>query len=570
VYPRSAKSIDLTPQVRARLGIADDVKALTPADLIKHILTAPVDLLWNGGIGTYVKSQTETNSDVGDKANDPVRVNGSALRCRVVGEGGNLGLTQLGRVEASRHGVRLNTDAIDNSAGVDTSDHEVNIKILLDGAVRDGELSESDRDALLAEMTDEVAALVLRDNYDQNVLLGNARWGAAALISVHARMISEMEARGVLNRAIEYLPDDEEITTRAAAHQGLTSPELAVLAAYAKIALTKDLEDAGLSAEPWFARYAIDYFPVLLRDRFADRIAAHPLRDEIITTVVVNDLINDGGISVVYRACEETGASPLEVVRAATAATAIFGLPAFWAAVNDLDNHVPTSAQDALHHESRRLLDRAIRWFLQTRGGALDVAGEVARFGPAVVELAPLVPGALVGIERTRLDASTAALVAGGAPVGLAEQASAMLDIFALLDIVQIADAVGQTPAEIMPLYFALSERYDVDRLLSRITGLPRGDRWTALARQALRTDLYAALAGVTAGVATATQPGEAPERRIAAWEDQHREGLARAQATLDQIAALETGDLATLSVALRVLRNLVAQGQGQSWSGGG
>ncbi len=570
VYPRSAKSIDLTPQVRARLGIADDVKALTPADLIKHILTAPVDLLWNGGIGTYVKSQTETNSDVGDKANDPVRVNGSALRCRVVGEGGNLGLTQLGRVEASRHGVRLNTDAIDNSAGVDTSDHEVNIKILLDGAVRDGELSESDRDALLAEMTDEVAALVLRDNYDQNVLLGNARWGAAALISVHARMISEMEARGVLNRAIEYLPDDEEITTRAAAHQGLTSPELAVLAAYAKIALTKDLEDAGLSAEPWFARYAIDYFPVLLRDRFADRIAAHPLRDEIITTVVVNDLINDGGISVVYRACEETGASPLEVVRAATAATAIFGLPAFWAAVNDLDNQVPTSAQDALHHESRRLLDRAIRWFLQTRGGALDVAGEVARFGPAVVELAPLVPGTLVGIERTRLDASTAALVAGGAPVGLAEQASAMLDIFALLDIVQIADAVGQTPAEIMPLYFALSERYDVDRLLSRITGLPRGDRWTALARQALRTDLYAALAGVTAGVATATQPGEAPERRIAAWEDQHREGLARAQATLDQIAALETGDLATLSVALRVLRNLVAQGQGQSWSGGG
>jgi glutamate dehydrogenase len=200
----------------------------------------------------------------------------------------------------------------------------------------------------------------------------------------------------------------------------------------------------------------------------------------------------------------------------------------------------------------------------------LDVAGEVARFGPAVAELAPLVPGALVGIERSRLDASTAAFVAGGAPVGLAEQASAMLDVFALLDIVQIADAVGQPPAEIMPLYFALSERYDVDRLLSRITGLPRGDRWTALARQALRTDLYAALAGVTAGVATATQPGEAPERRIAAWEDQHREGLARAQATLDQIAALETGDLATLSVALRVLRNLVAQGQGQSWSSGG
>jgi glutamate dehydrogenase len=562
VHDRSAKSIEITPEVRVRLGIADSVGSLTPADLIRHILSAPVDLLWNGGIGTYVKAQTETNSDVGDKANDAVRVNGHDLRCRVVGEGGNLGLTQLGRVEASRHGVQLNTDAIDNSAGVDTSDHEVNIKILLDGAVRDGVLTESDRDELLAAMTDEIAALVLRDNYEQNVLLGNARWGAAALISVHARMIADLEARGILNRALEFLPDDEEITTRAAAHQGLTSPELAVLAAYAKISLTSDLEDSGLAADPWFERYAIEYFPSLVRERYADRIATHPLREEIITTVVVNDLINDGGISVVYRACEETGASPLEVVRAATAATAIFDLPAFWSSVNALDNTVPTSVQDVLHHESRRLLDRSIRWFLQTRGGAIDVSAEVARFHPPVTALAPEVPRALVGIERARLESATVALVAQGAPADLAEQASAMLDVFALLDIVQVADAVGQSPAQIMPLYFALSERYDVDRLLSRITALHRGDRWTALARQALRTDLYAALAGVTAGVATVTDPGEPPERRIEAWEDQHREGLTRAQATLDQIAALETGDLATLSVALRVLRNLVAQGQ--------
>ena len=570
VYPRSAKSIALTPQVRERLAIPDDVDALTPADLIKRILTAPVDLLWNGGIGTYVKAQNETNADAGDKTNDPVRVNGNALRCRVVGEGGNLGLTQLGRVEASRHGVQLNTDAIDNSAGVDTSDHEVNIKILLDRAVRDGSLSEAERDSLLAQMTDEIAELVLTDNYEQNVLLGNARWGAPALVSVHARMISDLESRGILNRAIEFLPDDEEITTRAAAHQGLTSPELAVLAAYAKIALTGDLEGAGLSVDPWFARYAVDYFPQLLRERFAEGIAEHPLRDEIITTVVVNGLINDGGISVVFRACEETGASPAEVVRAATAAMAIFDLPAFWAAVNALDNRVSTSAQDLLHHESRRLLDRSIRWFLQTRGGSIDVSSEVARFGPAVTSLAPRVPGALIGIERTRLEASTASFMAQGAPEDLAEQASAMLDVFALLDIVQIADAVGQSPAEIMPLYFALSERYDVDRLLSRITALARGDRWTALARQALRTDLYGALAGVTTGVAAASDPADSPDRRIATWEDRHREGLARAQATLDQIAALETGDLATLSVALRVLRNLVAQGQGQSSGSGG
>jgi glutamate dehydrogenase len=570
VFPRSAKSIPITPEVRARLDLPADVDALTPAELIKRILMAPVDLLWNGGIGTYVKAQTETNADAGDKANDAVRVNGNALRCRVVGEGGNLGLTQLGRVEASRHGVQLNTDAIDNSAGVDTSDHEVNIKILLDGAVRDGSLTEIERDELLARMTDEVAELVLADNYEQNVLLGNARWGAPALISVHARMITDLEARGILNRAIEFLPDDEEITTRAAAHQGLTSPELAVLAAYAKIALTSDLEGAGLSADPWFAQYAIDYFPALIRERFADRIASHPLRDEIITTVVVNGLINDGGISVVFRACEETGASPAEVVRAATAAIAIFDLPAFWSAVNALDNQVPTTVQDLLHHESRRLLDRSIRWFLQTRGGSIDVSAEVARFAPSVRELSPRVPAALIGIERARLEASTASLMSQGAPAELAEQASAMLDVFALLDVVQIADAVGQSPAQIMPLYFALSERYDVDRLLSRITALPRGDRWTALARQALRTDLYGALAGVTSGVAAASEPELPTDQRIAAWEGLHREGLARAQATLDQIAALETGDLATLSVALRVLRNLVAQGQGQPMGSGG
>ena len=566
IFSRNAKSIALTPEVRARLGIPAEVDALTPAELIRCILTAPVDLLWNGGIGTYVKAQTQTQADAGDKANDPVRVDGSALRCRVVGEGGNLGLTQLGRVEASRHGVRLNTDAIDNSAGVDTSDHEVNIKILLDAAVRDGELRADDRDVLLTDMTDEVAELVLRDNYEQNVLLGNARWGARSMISVHARMINDLVARGILNRAIEYLPDDEEIVTRTAAHQGLTSPELAVLAAYAKIALLADLEDAGLATDPWFARYAVDYFPRVIRQRFADRIAAHPLRDEIISTVVVNDLINNGGITVVFRACEETGASPLEVVRAATAATAIFDLPSFWSALDALDNEVPTAAQDALHHESRRLLDRSIRWFLQSRGGSIDVTAEIARFAPTVRDLTPRVPGALLGTERTRLAESTLALTSLGSPPALAAQAGTMLDAFALLDIVQVAAAVRQSPGDIMSVYFAVSERYDVDRLLMRITGLARGDRWTALARQALRTDLYAALAGVTAAVAAATSPEMPALERIVTWEDLHREGITRAQATLDQIAALETGDLATLSVALRVLRNLVAQGQ----SGGG
>ncbi|MFM8773632.1 MAG: NAD-glutamate dehydrogenase domain-containing protein, partial [Actinomycetota bacterium] len=562
VYPRSAKSIPITPQVRAALDISDDVDSMTPADLINRILTSPADLLWNGGIGTYVKAQIETNASVGDKANDAVRVDGHSLRCRVVGEGGNLGLTQLGRVEAARHGVKLNTDAIDNSAGVDTSDHEVNIKILLDSAAREGQLEARDRDELLASMTDEVGSLVLRDNYEQNVLLGNARAGAPALVSVHQRLIDDLEARGILNRALEYLPDDEELLTRAVAGQGLTSPELAVLAAYSKIALTADLADAQLADDPWFSRQLTDYFPAALRDRFAERIDQHPLRESIVTTAVVNQLINDGGISVVFRACEETGTTPVEAVRAAAAVTAIFDLPAFWAQVEALDNVVPTSAQDALFLQSRRLLDRAMRWFLQTHGAGIDVTREVERFGPTVHQLAPLVPDALVGVERERMDAVASELIGRGAPPDLAVQAAAMLEVFALLDVVQIADRTGQPAAEIMPLYFALSERYDVDQLLRRITALPRGDRWTALARQALRTDLYAALAGLTRSIVEATPAGTAPMERILTWESRYSQGLARAQSTLDQIAAHETGDLATISVALRVLRNLVAQGQ--------
>jgi glutamate dehydrogenase len=562
VFDRALKSIPISPQVGERLGIPPDVRSLSPNELIKRILLAPVDLLWNGGIGTYVKAQTETNASVGDKANDQVRVDGSALRCRVVGEGGNLGLTQLGRIEAARSGVRLNTDAIDNSAGVDTSDHEVNIKILLEGAVRDGELSESERDELLASMTDEIGDMVLSDNEEQNILLSAARWGAASLASVHGRMIDDLVARGLLDRALEFLPDDEELTTRVAAQQGLTSPELAVLSAYAKNSLMADLEGAGLGDDPWFARLAVDYFPREIQERFADRISEHPLREGIIATAAVNYLINRGGISVVFRACEETGASPVEVVRAAFAAIAVFELPSYWAFVDDLEGEVPAQALNALRYESRRLLDRGTRWFLQTRGNTIDVTTEFARFEPWVERLSSEVPSALVGIERRRLDETAAHMITQGAPADLALRAAAMLDVFAVLDIVDVAEAAGESPTDLLPLYFAVSERYDIDRLLVRITALPRGDRWSALARQALRTDLYAALAGVTRGVIATTNAADPPEARIEAWEDQHREGLARAQSTLDQIAAHETGDLATLSVALRVLRNLVAQGQ--------
>ncbi|MEZ5117118.1 MAG: NAD-glutamate dehydrogenase [Candidatus Nanopelagicales bacterium] len=559
VFPRSLKSVPISAQMAAALGIPAGVERMTPAELMKAILCAPVDLLWNGGIGTYVKSGVETNADVGDKSNDAIRIDGSDLRCKVVGEGGNLGLTQLGRIEAAEAGVRLNTDAIDNSAGVDTSDHEVNLKILLDQVVRDGDLTEKQRNVLLAEMTDEVADLVLADNYDQNVVLGNARTQASAMLPVHQRMIQDLERRGILDRELEFLPSDDVIADRAG--RGLTSPELSVLLAYSKMALEEDLHSSSLPDDAWFARTLREYMPVEVVSRYGDRLDAHPLRRDIINTVVGNDVVNHGGITYIYRATEETGASADEVVRAYTVAREVFDLPDFWRRINALDNVVPTAAQSALYLESRRLLDRSTRWFLTSRGGSIDVGSEIERFHDTVARLAPAVPGVLLGAEQERLQRRAADYESLGAPRELSVEAAALLDVFSLLDITEVATRTGAPADEVLSLYFAVSERYEVDRTLTRITGLPRDDRWAALARQALRSDLYAAIAGLTSRVIRATPEGGDPVDRVMAWEQSHAEGLSRARATLDDISRQEQVDLATLSVALRTMRTLVTQG---------
>jgi glutamate dehydrogenase len=558
VYPRTAKSIPISDQVRERLGLSAVVRSLTPAELMRAALTAPVDLLWNGGIGTYVKSRTESHADVGDKANDTIRVDGADLRAKVVGEGGNLGLTQLGRIEYARAGGLINTDAIDNSAGVDTSDHEVNIKILLDQAVRDGALAADDRSPLLASMTDAVAHLVLRDNYEQNVLLGNARVQASAMLTVHGRLIAFLEARRELDRELEFLPTKAEIAQRESAGQGLTSSELAVLAAYSKITLTATVLDSDLPDDPWYAGALRHYFPGLLVQKLGDRLANHPLRREIVTTWVSNDLVNCGGMSFVFRLQEETGASHVEAVRAYTVVREVFRLGDFWDAIEALDNQLPTSVQSMLYLEGRRLLDRSTRWLVQQRRASIDVAAEIEHFRAALDELVPQVPTFLVGTERERLQLRSAEFTGLGVPDALAERAAALLDTFSLLDVVEIAAAEKAPVAEVAGVYFAISERIEVDRMLTRITGLPRDDRWSALARSALRYDLYAALAGLTQNVLTSTSSTEPPKERIDAWEQQNAEGVTRAEATLEEIVNLDTFDLATLSVALRTIRTLL------------
>ncbi|MDO9484841.1 MAG: NAD-glutamate dehydrogenase, partial [Actinomycetota bacterium] len=558
VFPRSAKSIEISDQARQALGLSGDRVSLTPDALIKAVLQAPVDLLWNGGIGTYVKAAGESHLTVGDKSNDAIRIDGAQLRCRVVGEGGNLGFTQAGRIEAAQAGVRLNTDAIDNSAGVDTSDHEVNLKILLDDLVHREAITVNDRDELLARMTDAVAALVLRDNYDQNVVLGNARSAAPAMLLVQQRLMRDLEHRGLLSRRLEVLPSDEEIERRRIAGQGLTSPELAVLLAYSKMTLTDELNSANIGSDPWYESALMSYFPDELTERYPAEVKGHQLRNQLISTVVCNGLVNTGGITFVFRAMEETGAKAVEVVHAAAAAAQIFEIERLTAEVNALDFLVPAMAQDALHHGIRRLLDRATRWLLNSRGGHLAPQELVLTYEPVVAEYRDFVrthlPEGVVDNMRLR----AAGLTSLGAPVALAEEVSGLLEVFALLDIADVARRTGVPPSTIIPLYFTITEAYGIDPLLLAISDLPRGDRWAALARHALRADLYAAAAELTEQVVRMDQGS--PAITLASWEGHFASSTGRAKATLLDIAAAEHPDLATLSVALRALRTLVSQ----------
>jgi glutamate dehydrogenase len=553
VWPRTAKSIELSAAARAALGLPEGAAALTPAELMKAILQAPVDLLWNGGIGTYVKAASESQLDVGDKANDAIRVNGKDLRARVVGEGGNLGLTQRGRIEYAMAGGRICTDFIDNSAGVDTSDHEVNIKILLSRS----DLTTAGRDELLATMTDEVAELVLRDNYQQATALGNARAQAHPLLPVHRRLLSELERAGRLDRTIEAMPTDEELAARFAAGGGLTSPEFAVLLAYVKIALEDELHDSAVPDEAWTHPVLVDYFPTALRD-YEELMTAHRLRREIVTTQLVNETVNRGGTSFVFRAMEETGASAADVIRAYVVVREVFGLADLWARVEALDNVVPTAAQTTLYLAVRRLLDRAVRWLVTLRRPSLDVTAEIARLRPGVSRLLPQLDTLLRGEESAALLAHRDRLVRAGIPEDLALEAGRLTYSFGLLDVVACADATGRDVQEVAGVYFVLSERFKVDALLTKITALPRDDRWQTLARMALRYDLYASLAALTLEVLAGSPSAERPDDRVAHWEQTNAAAIAQSRNAIGEFGD-SPGDLAALSVLLRQIRTLVS-----------
>ncbi|HEY4998846.1 MAG TPA: NAD-glutamate dehydrogenase domain-containing protein, partial [Usitatibacter sp.] len=393
VYARSAKSIPVSAEVRAVLDI--EATELTPQELMKAILKAPVDLFFNGGIGTYVKSSRQSNAEVGDRANDAIRVNGRELRCKVVGEGGNLGFTQLGRVEYAMQGGRIFSDAIDNSAGVDCSDHEVNIKILLGIVMEDGEMTLKQRNQVLAEMTDDVGRLVLADNYYQTQSLAVSGIRADKLLDAQAGFIRVLEKAGKLNRVVEFLPADDEIAERRVAKQGLTAPERAVLLAYSKIALCDELAGATLVDDEYVGAAIVAYFPELLRKRCAALMPRHRLKREIIATVVANTMINRTGSVFVHRMQEETGATSEEVTRAYILTRDIFGLDPLWLEIDALDNKVPAQLQYQMLMDMGRLVVRSTLWFLRRRRERLPIAQVIDLFRPGLVALRALLPGIL-------------------------------------------------------------------------------------------------------------------------------------------------------------------------------
>ncbi|WP_322938154.1 NAD-glutamate dehydrogenase [Nocardioides bizhenqiangii] len=572
VFPRSAKSIPINHQIRSALGILRHVDAMTPAELMKAILLAPVDLLWNGGIGTYVKATVETNADAGDKANDAIRVNGTELRARVVGEGGNLGCTQRGRIEFAHNGGRINTDFIDNSAGVDTSDREVNLKILLDRVVVDGDLTEKQRNKLLASMTDEVADLVLRDNYEQNLALANAARNAPSLLHVHEQWMKQLESENRLDRDLEALPSKAEVKRRLEQGGALTQPELSVLMAYTKIVLAEELLGSDLPEDPYCVLDLVSYFPQAVREGFGTQIEQHPLRREIIVTQVVNDLVNGAGMTYWPRLTGETAASAAELTRANFVAREIFGSLPLREELATYDNKIDAAVQTRMRVDMRTLVERASRWLITNRRPPLDSQATVDLFAEPVQATMLALPELLVGRELEAYDARRSALVGQGVPEDLAARVASYDVAYALLNVVDIAERDGLNPQDVARVHFALGDRLGISVLQQRIVDLPRADQWQTMARAALRDDLHAVHAQLTAQVLATTSADEevaqrdAPEelrdeavRRVAEWESATGDVADRAVETLGTICADDDTDLARVSVALRVVRGLLA-----------
>ncbi|MEQ1440702.1 NAD-glutamate dehydrogenase [Fontimonas sp. SYSU GA230001] len=553
VWPRSAKLIKLSAEAQQALGI--DKASLTPNEVLRAILKAPVDLLWNGGIGTYVKSATQSHQDCGDRANDAIRVNGKELRCKVVGEGGNLGFTQLGRVEAALAGVRLNTDFIDNAGGVHSSDREVNIKIPLNQLLREGTLTRAVRDPFLAQMTDDLAAAVLRDNYVQSLAVSLLERDAPARLDEHANLMRILERDGLLSRAVEFLPDDEGLKERRAAGRGLTRPELSVLVSYSKISLFDAIVQSGVPDDPFFDRDLLSYFPPAMVERYRDILLKHRLRREIIATILSNAVVNRMGCSFAHRFAEDHGADRAEVVKAYAMAHEIFGGDRYWLPIQALDGQVPAAVQLKLFGRAIGLMKHVTTWLLDYRWSARPIGEAVAAFHAGIGELSNLMPEVLPGGYRADWDKAVAGMQADGVPDALAQQLANTMVLGSAPDIVELAQQAGVPLAEAAGVYFQIGDRLRILWLLSSIIGFTVSSKWQALARSNLREDTYRLHRRLAGRILR--QPGPSPQARIEAWEKANEALVRFGMHRLQELQALGAHDFMTLAVGVRELRKL-------------
>jgi glutamate dehydrogenase len=554
VFARSAKSIALSPEAGTMLGLT--AAPVPPNEIIRAILRMPADLLWNGGIGTYVKSREESNADVGDRTNDAVRISGRELRAKVVGEGGNLGISQRGRIEFALAGGRLNTDFIDNSAGVNTSDVEVNIKILLNPLMQAGKLTRSERNKLLARMTGEVAALVLRNNYLQSQAISTFELQAAARMAEYQHLIRTLERSGELNRTLESLPADDELSERRKRGGGFSRPELAILLAYSKIWLTHHLLASDVPEDPYLSSELERYFPAPVQERFARAISQHRLRREIITTATTNSLVNRMGPAFVPRAQEDTGAEPAQIARAYTAAREIFEMRRTWTEIEALDTKVPAKLQYGMAFQTSRLLRHVTYWLLVHRKRALHVDSAVAEFRGGVRQLEAEIVQGLSGSDREQFDKIRSEHIAAGVPEELAARIASLSANNAALDIVEIAVQRKVGVVEAARVYFEVGVRVGLDWLREQIEQLSVDGPWQAIARSGLRDAALRIHRRLAERVLSRTDAGAA-HARVTEWVKATSDDLAHWQHTLTDMRSAGATDFATLSVGVEAVRKL-------------
>jgi len=560
VYSRSAKSIKVSPQVQAMLGIKRDT--FTPIELIKAILCMPVDLLWNGGIGTYVKATDESHIEVGDRANDAVRVNGSELRCKVVGEGGNLGFSQRGRIEYALAGGRINTDFIDNSGGVDCSDHEVNIKILLNNLPKQAGLTLQKRNELLADMTDEVAALVLRDNYLQSQALSMLEARASQDLLEHAHSIRRLEVSGLLDRALEFLPGSEEIAERHQAGRGLTRPELAILLSYAKMALYSKLIDSDVPEDPYLGHELERYFPALMQKRFNKYLPGHRLRREIIATATTNSIVNRMGPTFARRVQEDTGANAGTVARAYAIAREFVAMRDTWADIEALDTKIAAAVQYEMMFETTRLLRFCTYWLIHRQSGKLDIERQVSRFRAGMKELDSLLPRVLTGDDLSAFNARQSRYTAAEVPDKLAKRMASLMALRSGPDLIEITEQTGLALERAASLYFGVGTALSLDWLRQQIEVLGVEGHWQAVARTTLRDNVYNLQRALCLQVITESKRSQkdakaAPADVLESWIARHRTAVDYLRQTVSDMRALPAMDFATLSVALQAVRRM-------------